>query len=117
MNKYFDKDTSLKESKKIEIGNLISKYTSDTNGNSMLGTIWTQSTSAIAGLTESVITPGFRTIKFVFGIMQIKKKLDHNLNTIRTKLKRVTNTLNSICGNGEYEHIRKSVIKMKTQKR
>ena len=89
MNKYFDKDTSLKESKNIEIGNLISKYTSDTNGNSMFGTIWTQSTSAVAGITESVITPGIRFIKFVVGVMQVYKKLQHNLTTIKNKVTRL----------------------------
>lgn len=88
------------------------KNTIDNNINSMFGTIWTQSTSAVAGITESVITPGIRFIKFVVGVMQVYKKLQHNLTTIKNKVTRITDIINGF-STGKHNHIRKSVIKYK----
>lgn len=111
-SKFMERLESVTKKVKSEVDTAVNKITIDTNIFSNFGTIWTQSTSAAAGLTESVITPGIRAIKFVAGIMRVYKKLQYNFNTIQTKLTSITNKLNSF-STGNYEHIRKSVIKMK----
>lgn len=117
MSKFFDTNTNTKHSKTIDTDSVSTKFTADCNWDSMFGTIWSVSTSAISGITESVITPGFRTIKFVIGIIQIKKRLDFNINVITSKIKKITSTLSAISGNGEYNHVRKTVIKRKVNVR
>ena len=112
--KFFSKDFTEKSQSFIKTKINEAKTTIDNNMNSMFGTMWTQSTSAIAGITESVITPGIRFIKFVSGIMQIYKKLNHNLTTVKNKVTRITEIINAF-STGKHNHIRKSVIKYKVR--
>lgn len=115
-NKIFDRNFTTNIQSKLNAKFIDSGFFSDNNGNSMFGTFWTQSTSAIAGITESVITPGFRFIKFVIGIMQVYKKLNSNLTTIKNKINRIEDILNGF-NTGKHNHIRKSVIKRKVNKK
>lgn len=114
-NIFFNQDNSTEHSESINTKNANIGYTNDTNGNSMFGTMFTQSTSAITGITESVLTPGFRFIKFAIGIMSVFKKLTDNFNTIKSKITRISNIMSAF-STGKHNHIRKSVIKYKIRK-
>lgn len=111
-NKYFDAVSSTTYKIKEEAKQVVTDIVTNTNFFSNLGTIWSQSTSAFAGITECVITPGIRFIKWVSGIMQVYKKLQYNFNTIKRRLTSITNKLNAF-DTGNYEHVRQSVIKRK----
>ena len=111
-SKFIGKDFTDKTQSYIKTKLNEARTTVDNNMNSMFGTIWSQSTSAFAGITESVITPGIRFIKFVSGVMQVYKKLQHNLTTIKKKVDRITEIMNSF-STGKHNHIRRSVIKYK----
>lgn len=114
MNNYIGRNfgNKFQEFIKTKVGEM--KTTIDNNGNSMFGTIWTQSSAAIAGMSENVITPGIRFIKFVAGIMQVYKKLQCNLMTIQDKTTRINNIMNAF-STGKHNHIRKSVVKFKVR--
>lgn len=110
--KFDDLTSSIKTKKDQAVDYMKTKYENSVNIFSNFNTIFTGSTSASAGITESVITPGIRFIKFVSGIMQVYKKLSYNLTTIKNKLTNISNKLSAF-SNGNYEHVRQSVIKRK----
>ena len=110
--KFNDITSSIKNIKQQSVDYMKTKYENSVNIFSNFSTIFTGSTSAAAGLTESVITPAIRFIKFVSGIMQVYKKLTYNLTTIKKRLTSISNKLAAF-STGNYEHVRQSVIKRK----
>lgn len=110
--KFDDITSSVKHKKDQAVDYMKTKYENSVNIFSNFNTIFTGSTSAAAGITESVITPGIRFIKFVSGIMQVYKKLTYNLTTIKRRLTSISNKINAF-STGNYEHVRQSVIKRK----
>ncbi|WP_297407521.1 hypothetical protein [uncultured Cetobacterium sp.] len=109
---FFNDGYEATKPKKITTGTVETKKTNDTNMFSSFGTIFTQSSSTIAGITESVITPGFRLLKFASTIMKVFKKLQNNFSTITNKAKNIEKIMSSMNGNGSYIPIRESIIKM-----
>lgn len=113
--KFFNRTDTTKKSKNYFTDYLTSKKTNDTNPTSLFGTIFTVSTSALAGITESVITPGFRFLKFVSEIMTFYKKLVHNFSTISSKFERINSILENFGLGGNTNHIRNSIVKYKVK--
>lgn len=113
MAKFTDRTTTTKHSKTFSTDYFTTKKTNDTNSTSLFGTIFTVSSSKIAGITESVITPGISFLKFCSEIMTFYKKMVHNYNTIKTKTDRLNSILSSFSENKKtnINHIRNSVIK------
>lgn len=109
---FFNDGYEATKPKKITTGTVETKKTNDTNMFSSFGTIFTQSSSTIVGITESVITPGFRLLKFATTIMKVFKKLQNNFSIITNKAKKIEKIISSMSGNENYTSVRESVIKM-----
>lgn len=116
MKRFLGKE-STSSPKKLNVNEMFSNFTSDTNFFSNMGTSFTGSTAHNAGMTENVIIIGFRFMNLGSKVVGIYNNLMFNFNSLRYKLENINKVVTNISEGGNNTPVRESCILYNTRKK